>query len=393
MTEAAFLEQEVIGRHVARVIVAVSKLDLIPAPERATVLQHVTQKIANISPKIPVFPISPLEDAGNGSDVLAKIVTQIEFLVSQGERRIWRSRQVSKQLSDWLNQLQQVAQEVISSIEMSAEEKKRCLLQTQSEIEKAEITWENLRIELDKRRLRRAREIRQQVTANQAELLENLEFEIQKTPDIKAWWERDLPFRLRRELTVISRKSENFLFRLLSQDIEWLHNEVKNLFNSNFKQEGFAPQSNLEINFGIESKDITDIQRYRTLTRIGSTVAMMGGSILGGPIGMAASTGILIFSEQYLGKKLDIQKQSLTNDLKRLVEISIDQYCQEVSVRLRQLYSQLIDNLESEESSWKQVKISALQIANNEESKKQHWQKINNQSLVLQQEISNALAL
>ncbi|MCM0589079.1 MAG: dynamin family protein [Gloeotrichia echinulata DEX184] len=49
MTEAAFLEQEVIGRHVPRIIVAVSKLDMIPPEERAKVMQNICHRITNVA--------------------------------------------------------------------------------------------------------------------------------------------------------------------------------------------------------------------------------------------------------------------------------------------------------------------------------------------------------
>lgn len=393
MTEAAFLEQEVIGRHVPRVMVAVSKLDMIPPEERAKVMQSICHRIANVASNIPVLSTYPIEESQQETDTLASIITQIESLVAQGERRVWRSHQVCKQLSDWLSQVAEITQGAISTMCMNAEEIKRSLRQAENELEKADITWDNLRLELDKRRLRRAREIRQQVTANQTELIENLEFEIQRTPDLKLWWERDLPFRLRRELTILSRQCESFLLKFLTQDIEWLQNQVSALFNTTIKQQDFTPQENIGIEFEIENRDITDLQKYRLFTRIGTTAAMIGGSVLGGPVGMAASTGVLLASEQYLNTELDKQRQILSEDLKSVVNASIDEYCQQVSERLRQLYQRIIDDIESEQAAWKFAKKAALNIDKANAENEDNWQQIMELTLALKQEIASALSI
>ncbi|QLE59051.1 dynamin family protein [Nostoc sp. TCL26-01] len=391
MTEAAFLEQEVIGRHVPRIIVAVSKLDMIPPDERAKVMQNICNRITNVASNIPVLSTYPIEESQQEADTLASIITEIESLVDRGERRVWRSRQVRKQLSDWLNQMAEITQGAISTMRMNAEEIKCSLRQAENEIEKADITWDNLHLELDKRRLRRAKEIRQQVAANQKELIENLEFEIQRTPDLKLWWERDLPFRLRRELTILSRKFESFLLKLLSQDIEWLQNEMSKLFNTTIKQQVFTPQQSTEIQFELENRDITDVQKYRLFTRIGSTAAMIAGSVLGGPIGIAASTGVLIFSEQYLNKELDTQREVLSDELKHIVDASTDEYCQQVSERLRRLYQIIIDDIESEQAAWKFAKKAAFNMNQANSDNEKNWQQILKLALDLQQEIASAL--
>ncbi|KST61788.1 dynamin family protein, partial [Mastigocoleus testarum] len=393
MTEAAFLEQEVIGRHIPRIMVAVSKLDMIPAEERAKVMESIKHRIANVASNVPVLSTYPIAQSQQDIDALASIRTQIEFLVAQGERRIWRSRQVSEQLSDWLTQVVEIAQGAISTIQMNAEERKRSMQQVENELEKADINWENLRLELDTLRLKRAQEIRHKITDCKEELIENLEFEIQRTPDLKLWWERDLPFRLRRELTILSRKFENSLLKFLTQDIEWLQNEVETLFHTTVKHQVFTPQQNTGIQFQLESRDITDVKKYRLLTRIGSTAAMISGSVLGGPIGIAASTGVLLVSEQFLNKELDVQREVLSEELKRVVEISIDEYCQQVSERLRQLYQRIIDDVQTEQNAWIFTNKNALDIKNSVVNNENDWQKIIELSLNLQQEIVSAFSM
>ncbi|MEA5577832.1 dynamin family protein [Anabaena sp. UHCC 0451] len=394
MTEAAFLEQEVIGRHVPRIMVIISKLDLINPDEREKLIDNICQKISLIAKNIPVIPTFPTdENQQSENNCLTAIIAQIESLVNQGERRVWRSRQVSQQLIDWLSQLIETSQSAISSIHLNIEQKKLYLRQSENEIDRANLTWDNLQLELEKRRLQRTKQIYQNLTANKEEIVENLQFELQKIPDLKLWWERDLPFRLRRELTILSRKSENFLLKFLGQDVEWLQNEVAKIFNTKIKQQSFNPSENRGMEFQLEHQNITDLQKYRLFTRVGSTAAMIAGSILGGPIGIAASTGILLVSEQYLNHELDTQRQILVEELNRVVDIAIDEYSQQVSQRLRQLYKKIIDDMQTEQAAWKFSKQAAFNIDLSINTNELNLQEIIRQSLILQQQITNALSM
>ena len=153
--------------------------------------------------------------------------------------------------------------------------------------------------------------------------------------------------------------------KFLGQDVEWLQNEVARIFNTHLKQQVFTPLENTGVEFQLEDQNITDLQKYRLFTRIGSTAAMIAGSILGGPIGMAASTGVLLFSElseQYLSQELETQRELLSEELNRVVDISIDEYSQKISQRLRQLYQRIIDDMETEQATWKSAKKAALNV-------------------------------
>ncbi|MEL7409160.1 MAG: dynamin family protein, partial [Cyanobacteria bacterium J06558_2] len=360
ITESAFLEQEVIGRHVPRLMVAVSKLDVIPSEEKKQVMENIVRRIAQVSKNISILPTYPIAESKSEAEILTDLTTQIESLVAQGDRKIWRSRQICEQLIDWLVELIETAQDAISTIQMNAEERKNLLRQAELEIEKAELNWNNIQIELDKRRLEFTKKIQYKINANKEELIENLEYEIQRTSDIKTWWERDLPFRLRRELTILSRKYESFLLQFLAQDVEWLEQEHKKLFKTTLNPKTIKSSSNTEIDFFLEDREITDVQKYRLLTRIGSSAAIILGSVLGGPIGIAASTGLFIVSEEYLKKELNTEREALLEEIKRIVESSIDKYCYQISDRLRQIYQEIISELKTEQSEWKNIKQSTL---------------------------------
>jgi GTPase SAR1 family protein len=387
LTEAAFLEQEVIGRHVPRILVAVSNLDKIPSEEKAKVIQNITLKVHRIDANIPVIATYPVAELSREPNSLSILMNQIEYLVDRGERRIWRSRQVTQQISDWLERIIEIAQAAMTRIKMNAQERKIYVQQAQNQLEKSAIDWENIRLELERRRLHRAKEIRQRIYTIRGELVENLDFELQKTADIKGWWERDLPFRLRREMTILSRNVESILLKFLAEDIDWSQHHLKSLFATTIKHQSSPSPNDNSIPLSLSDREMTDLQKYRLLTRIGTTAAMIGGSILGGPIGMAASTGVLIFSEKYLDRELDKQRELLSADLKRVIDTALDRYCQEIAERLKQLYQSLSNDIEQEQSTWILAKKATLNLDGDRQNAEPHWQGIIDCALALKQEI------
>jgi small GTP-binding protein len=393
MTESFFLDQEVIGRHVPRIIVAISKFDLIPATEREKVMEVLNQRIALTANNIPILPTYPVNELHSESEVLAAIKLQIESLVSHGDRRIWRSRQMSEQLSDWLNQIITISQGVITNTKINAEEKKQFLRRAENERERADIAWGKLRADMDERRLKRAEAICQRIKDYQKELLENLGFDMQEATDVKKWWERDLPFRLRRELRIVSRKYESLLLNFLTQDTEWIKESAKIIFPMNVKLDNIASKIDEVILFCIDESSLTNLQMYRTLTRIGSTVAMIAGSVLGGPIGTSVSAGILLASEQYLDQKTDKQRAILYEELTLVVDRSLDIYCQQVSERLQQLYGRVLDGIDKDQKAWKSSEKAAFTLDVSHSNNEKSWYELIDKASLIRQEIILSLSI
>lgn len=391
MTEAAFLEQEVIGRHIPRVMVVVTKLDTIALAERSNLMQNICRRIANVASDLAILPTYPIDDSHSEADALAEIITQIETLVERGDRAVWRSRQVSAQINDWLQHSIDIAQSTIAAISMSPQARTSYLQQAQNEISSADIKWGTLRIEIDTIRRKRAQELRQQMISQQDEIVDRLNFEIQKSPDLKNWWQCDLSFKLRRELTMLSRTMEGFLIKFLAEDFDTLQREVATIFNANLHRPEVAPPEAAKFQLAIEERSIPDVQKIRLLTRLGSSVVMIGGSVLG-PISVVAGTSIGVVSEVLLTKKLDAQRKVLSAELNRIVEISIEEYYQKVNERLRELYQIIIDDLDRERSTWKHTKKTALTMnLSSTQQTRQDWQKIVDKAEALQQEISSSL--
>ncbi|WP_445631684.1 dynamin family protein [Nostoc sp. DSM 114167] len=389
MTEATFLEQEVMGRHIPRILVAVSKLDTIAEEERLEVFNSIRKRIAKISSTIPVLPLYPVSDSNSEIEVFAAIKAEIESMVAKGDRRIWRSRKIAGQITDYLSHLIKVGELAISTVAMDATAKESALMKVNQEIQNAQTDWERIRLNLDQKRLYRTKALHQKVLEAKTELLENLSLELKRTQDPKTWWEQDLPFRLRRELFRLSRQLESDILKALALDFEWLQNEVSKQFSTRINTEDIDTSEIVKIDLDLQAISLTEIEKYRLLTRLGGSAATICGCVFGGAIGVAVSTTVWVVGERVIREKLQEQRKLLNQELEHSLDRCMDEYFKRLANRFQQLYNQLSEEMEEEKIAWQ----SAYKLAfnNKQEQPENHWTEIISQASTLKKEISRLL--
>jgi GTPase SAR1 family protein len=388
MTEAAFLEQEVIGRHIPRILVVVSKLDSIPQEQRTDVMAVIKERVARVSAAIPVLPSYPVDEFTSEFEALEAVQSHIGAMVLQGDRQAWRSQKVAGQLVDGLNNLIGFGQTAIASTQMTIAEREKALHKAKTAMRTAKLEWEKICLELDRRRIQREQTLQQKILNVKAELMETLCLELSKTTHPKSWWEIDLPFRMRRELLALGRKAEDFLLKTTAQDFQWLQSEVSQVFSTQITQSANNIPAMQEITSNLQDLEISPIQHYRLLTRIGSGAALIGSYLLGGPVAVAiaVSLGAGLLSEQILNSKVEEQRQTIKTELERAVDKVFDKYYSQVSERLRQLYHQIVEDTKREQVVWQSGQIAAVEVSSVELDQKP-WQQMINEASTLKQQI------
>ena len=200
LTERIFLEEEVIGRHVPRVIVAVSMLDKIEEHEQQDILNNISKRINSVSKAIPVFPVS----GTNKSEELLRVLReQINTIASPDMRRPYRNKQIALQLCDYLNQILIFGNEAIAAKKLDDIQLDKIRLSIQATIDEAEILWSELTLQLESRRIKLEQAIRNRVDNFKENLLGSIIQSLKQSQDPTRWWDEELPFVLRRELLVL----------------------------------------------------------------------------------------------------------------------------------------------------------------------------------------------
>lgn len=381
LTEIAFLEEEIIGRHVPRILVVVTKLDLIKPEEKTIVFEHISQRLAKISADIPLLSLHPVEQNQTEAETINLIKNQIEKMVDQGERKIWRSRQIANQLIDSCQQIKSLGEQAIATVNLDKAEREKEVKKLQEKISSAQIYWQQLELDLEQRRSKNYQQLEKKIFDVKSNLLSVLQFQLKKTTNPKSWWQDDLPFTLRKELVTFSRTVENFIIQKIAEDNSWLEKKVKQLFGQEIATILPVNNYNLDLITNIENLPLADLQKYRLLTRLGSSAAIIGGYILGGPIGIIASTGIWLFGENMMNKTVEEQKETIEQELEQKINLCFYQYCQKVADRLRQVYQQIINEIKQEEKTWKQNQQAMINKINSDNSPQEvkKWTELINQ--------------
>jgi GTPase SAR1 family protein len=394
MTEAAFLEQQVIGKHIPRIVVIVSKLDTIQHEQREEVIAATRERIAQISADIPVLPSYPVDENTNETEAIEAVRSQITAMVTGGNHKAWRSEQVAKQLIDILTQLIDISSVAIATAKMSAAEHEQALKKAKAAMRTAELQWEQIRLELDRRRIQHGQKLKKNLFSSKSALIEVLNQELSQTDNPKTWWECDLPWRLRRELFSLGQKSEEFLLEEIADDFDWLTTELSRTFSTQMTQPPSQKQETLEIKPNLPQLEISPIQRYRWLTRIGGGVAVIGSYLTGGAavVAIAVSLGAAILSEQFLTDKLEEQRQQVQKKLELSVDKAFNEYCDRISERLRQIYQQIAEEIQRQQLTWQSAKTAVIEETH-PDSDEQPWQQMLDNASALKQEILAAVAM
>jgi len=392
MTEAAFLEQEVIGKHIPRIIVIISKLDTIQHEQQEEVIAVTRERIAQISADIPVLTSYPVDENTNETEAIEAVRSQITAMVAGGNHKVWRSQQVAKQLIDILTQLIDIGSVAITSAKMSAAEHEQALRKAKAAMRTTELQWEQIRLELDRRRLQHGQTLKENIFSSKSTLIEVLNQELSQTDNPKTWWEREFPSRLRRELFSLGQKSEEFLLQEIADDFDWLTAEVSHTFSTQMTQQPSQKQENLEIKPNLPQLEMSPIQRYRWLTRLGGGVAVIGSYLTGGAAVMAitVSLGAAILSEQFLSDKLEEQRQQVQKKLELSIDKAFNEYCERIFERLRQIYLQIAEDIQRQQVTWQSAKTAAIEVSH-PDSDEQPWQQMLDKASALKQEILAAV--
>ncbi|MFE3201043.1 dynamin family protein [Embleya sp. NPDC059237] len=368
LSETAFLEEEVIARHVPRITVVVSKLDTVDEDEREDIVDYLGGRVRRISPTLQVLAGPHREDASPAAGVYARIT---EYTTSGG-RRSMRSRQTAGQLLALLDEMAGLGRDGLATAALGEVERRRAVEESEVEIDRMAGEWGRVRVELQQRRTQTSEKFREHLQLSRGDLLDTLRYELERAPDARTWWERDLPFRLRRELTALAKKFEAQLHSSVQADVQWLDAKMKLHFGrgSGYRLEK-VEQLSTEFELGeAESLGLKDLKSRKLAWRIGPTgLAVLGallipltGGVAALPMGasMAASAGGMVLGEVKSTSLTEAQRAQAMKALEPMVEEVLGGFSEEVSKRLHTLYAGVMDEAVRGQRAWRTDRQTAL---------------------------------
>jgi len=343
------------------VAVYLAKGDLLAERERAEVLDFVRRHAEAISGEIPVLGCLA-KDASPG---LAAVKTEMNGMIVKMDVAALRNLWVMQALLSALGAVAAGAEAGLEAQQKSHEDRKKQQERRCAAIESQSLGWMQIEQTLDGRRQRVTGLVRDHLASNRDTIIESLEYELDRTPDVKLWWERDLPFRLQRELRGVAGQAAGLLNRQFAEDLRWLQEALRKQFSYSlpvFSEPGFAidpvTPSRPEMN-------LADLHKYSVMTRIGTVGAVIGTGTLLATAGIAAvpmaiSVGVGLISEQVVRWHSAKDKEKVRGELSRIVQTAELDYARAVSEKLRESYDRIVSDLKEHQARWLQAQLQAV---------------------------------
>ena len=164
---------------------------------------------------------------------------------------------------------------------------------------------------------------------------------------------KDLPFRLRRFLKRVKREMQPKITRALSSDTNILNKQLAGYFST------VLEKPELESAIAVHDADIipspddlTDLDKIRLWTRIGSGVVTAAGyMLLGAPAMLLSLTGG-IAGDRAIGGKIEEQRQRLSLALDEVVDKAMGKIISGSRNQLRAVYRSLASELDAKKNVW-----------------------------------------
>jgi len=356
-SETGFLAQCV--RRSIPATVYLAKDDLLAEREKADVLDFVRRHVEAISGEIPVLGCAA-NDPG-----LAAVKTELDRMIVSMDIAALRNLWVVQALLGALGAVAAGAEAGLEAQQKSREDRKKQQDRRRAAIESQSVGWLEIEQALDGRRQRVTELVREHLGSNRDTIIESLEYELDRTPDVKLWWERDLPFRLQRELRSVAGQAAGLLNRQFAEDLRWLQDALRRQFNYSlpiFSEPGFAVDPVAPTR---PEMNLADLHKYSIITRIGTVGAVIGTGTLLATAGIAAvpmaiSVGVGLISEQVVRWHSAKDKQKVRGELSRIVQTAEIEYARAVSEKLRESYNRIVSDLKEHQARWQQAQIQAV---------------------------------
>jgi small GTP-binding protein len=362
LLERQFLAEELLTKRVPRAVVALTKVDQLPAGEVDDFLAWFRARIAEVSPGIAVV-VSP-GPAPAGAEPLAELRNLIGDLAHSDDLVRRRDRRLAWQLVDACMAIRSAARAAADRLQEDEASRYAAVSAAKQQLDEDDLQWNQLRLGLDERRLRLIETIRRSVTAATSELFENLDVELHRVTDIKAWWDRELPVRLRRELKNLTRALESQISGAISRDLGWLDSEVVATFAMTRKPAAARQASPVAVS---EPPDLelADVRRRRTATRVVTAVGGIVGTVIASAsgVGMPAAFTIggtaiaAIIAERDADSKIEEQRTEVRGHLRRLLDDVVDQFREKLSEEVDHAYRTAFEELRIAQASRRTARL------------------------------------
>lgn len=376
-SEKMFLEERLLMKKIPRIMVILTKLDLVEEKYRMSVIQSVQNKLHSINPDIPLYlsskGIAPDWEDRSGTEAIQQ---QLCIWLEESSHVLLKKQRALRELKGIAEDLAAVYTCQLEILSKKEEERKIAAEQKKQSLRRSsEIAWDSLQIDLLNRCNENFEWIRNMTEERQQDVVEKLLLELSHVSSPKDWWENDYPYRMKMEMIALGNALEGNLQNFYTRDINWLNHVLKEKYGAMVppKSKHIADRNIFRNSQVQENLELEDMKRSRMISRVGTGVITVGGYLIGGvlglsPLGIAVGIGGGIISEIFMNQRVDAQKQKLSKLIQENIPAAFSASVQTVEQNIREVYLAAIEDMKGACEEWAKIQCDAIDTAQNQGS-------------------------
>lgn len=364
MSELLFIRQRLLTRKTPYLMLILTKLDQVPKAERADVIRYVKEKLQAENISVPVFvPYNVEMDTDEFLPITGMDAVRAQILswVNAPERLELTEQWLATQALAVLEQAQSVIQERQLLLQADEEKRKELIRDKKQNLKKAEITWEELRLQMLKRCNACYDQVIEKANDYAQTITERLQYESSHASEPQKWWENDYGYRLKVELANMASGIESTASRILQEDTRWFNGELERCFKTHILSQKETIYDKKLISESVQTKrlEFEDLNKKKTTARIGTAALSVAGYAVCASFGflpliatMGIGTGSAILTEGFFKKKVEEQRKLLGRTIATEVPRVISLATAESEQRLKSVYDDVIQSAKETETAW-----------------------------------------
>ena len=374
MSERVFIEQRLITPKTPYLMLIITKLDQIPAAQRAGIVEYIKSKLKSWNRDIPVFIPYKTEFPDNRYDDiigLDKIRAQLERWTRDPQRARLADIRFCDRIRTILSSALSITDSRLELLRADKEKRRELIRRHREKLSDASVIWNELRTEMTIRCDKCYSGLMELTAQNQKKVIERLQYEVSHNSNPQVWWKEDYPYRLKVEVMGISSSAESYLARTIGEDMRWLNRTMNERFKTHIcasPVEAGDSQPADDSLFAAEDIKLKDLNRQRAAARIGTATITAIGYALAMVAGVAPifaslgiSTGSSLVSENVFKAKIENQQKTLKEAIERNVPEVIKQATADSRKRLSDKYSEILKLAKEQEESWMRAQLEAIE--------------------------------
>jgi predicted GTPase len=362
LSERRFLAEELLARHVPRVIIVLTMVDYI-GNDAEEFIAWFRDAVHGLSPVVAVV-VGP-GPAPAGELELSGLRTRIAAFLRSGDVVRRRDRRLARQVADACQTIHDAAELAAAQLLSDEEARQPTIAAAKRALAEADQQWSQLHLDLEGRRLGLLEKVRESLSAAASELFELMGAELRRVNDIKNWWELELPVRLPRELRNLAHTLELQMRTTVSRDLTWLDQEVARSFQVRASRVGelaapFTPIGPRPV------LKLGDARHRHAATYIARAVGAVVGALLAAAthvqfaLPAAGSTLATLVADYLTQARTDEERVAVRRELRRLIDDVVDQFRANLGLEIDRIYQNAFDELRTGQETWRTARIEAL---------------------------------